>query len=600
VTEADDREAINEPANPLGMEGIEFIEYATARPQALGQVLETLGFHPIARHRSREVLLYRQGGINVIVNAHGGGAGQGGTLDDKPVIAAVALRVRDAAAAYGRALERGAWAVPIRVEVMELNIPAVHGPGGSRIYFVDRHREFSIYDVDFVPIPGVDPHPPALAGLHFFGIVQYIGNGRTEDWTDFYGELFGFQALLVGCRLRHPAQGPHPAQPVPGGLGLLPAADRARTGHSGGGRHRMLPARGPGNGRCAGHRGRAAHPRRGFCGVGPRAFGRPRRAHADPPGRRVVRVGPPRSWVITMNPLQGNIDDFGMDTISLAGPLEAKLQAVRAAGFGQIMLSARDIVGHPDGLDAAVQAVRASGLRVTGFQVLRDFEGLSGHLHDYKVDIAKSMLEMCAALGSKILLVCSSTSVHATQDLDAIAKDLRKLAMLAIPLGIKVAYEGLSWGRTINEFTTAWEVVSRADVPNLGLGLDSFHLFATQTPLDDLELLDPEKIFLVQLADFMWQEIRSVEERITTARHFRVFPGEGVHSEALAELVRRLHALGYRGDYSFEVFNDDYQQIPLPVVAQRARRSALWLGEDVQRRSVPLPNQMRLRAASGR
>ena len=297
-----------------------------------------------------------------------------------------------------------------------------------------------------------------------------------------------------------------------------------------------------------------------------------------------------------MNPLQGTIDDFGMDTISLAGPLEAKLQAVRAAGFGQIMLSARDIVGHPDGLDAAVQAVRASGLRVTGFQVLRDFEGLSGHLHDYKVDIAKSMLEMCAALGSKILLVCSSTSVHATQDLDAIAKDLRKLAMLAIPLGIQVAYEGLSWGRTINEFTTAWEVVSRADVPNLGLGLDSFHLFATQTPLDDLELLDPEKIFLVQLADFMWQEIRSVEERITTARHFRVFPGEGVHSEALADLVRRLHALGYRGDYSFEVFNDDYQQIPLPVVAQRARRSALWLGEDVLRRSVPLPNQMRLRA----
>ena len=301
-----------------------------------------------------------------------------------------------------------------------------------------------------------------------------------------------------------------------------------------------------------------------------------------------------------MRTRQGNVDDFGMDTISLAGPLEAKLQAVRDAGFGQIMLAARDIVGHPDGLDAAVQAVRASGLRVTGFQVLRDFEGLSGHLHGYKVDIAKSMLEMCAALGSKIMLVCSSTSVHASQDPDVLAKDLRKLAMLAIPLGIQVAYEGLSWGRTVNEFTTAWDVVSRADMPNLGLGLDSFHLFATQTPLDDLELLDPEKIFLVQLADFMWQEIRSVEERITTARHFRVFPGEGVHSEALADLVRRLHALGYRGDYSFEVFNDDYQQIPLPVVAERARRSALWLGEDVLRRSVPLPNQMRLRRLSSR
>ena len=194
MTDTDDREAITEPANPLGMEGIEFIEYATARPQALGQALETMGFRPVARHRSREVLLYRQGGINVIVNAHAAGPGEGGA-PQRPVIAAVALRVRDAAAAYGRALERGAWAVPIRVAVMELNIPAVHGPGGSRIYFVDRHREFSIYDGDFVPIPGVDPHPPALAGLHFFGIVQYIGNGRTEDWTDFYRELFGIEPL---------------------------------------------------------------------------------------------------------------------------------------------------------------------------------------------------------------------------------------------------------------------------------------------------------------------------------------------------------------------------------------------------------------------
>jgi len=296
-----------------------------------------------------------------------------------------------------------------------------------------------------------------------------------------------------------------------------------------------------------------------------------------------------------MSQFQGTMDDFGMDTISLAGPLEAKLQAIRDAGFGQVMLSARDVVGHPQGLQAAVQAVKNSGLRVTGFQVLRDFEGLSGHLHAYKVDIAKSMLEMCAALGAKVLLVCSSTSVHATQDIDHLAADLRKLAMLAVPLGIKVAYEGLSWGRTINEFTTAWDVVFRADAPNLGIGLDSFHMFAVQPSLDDLELLDPEKIFLVQLADFMWQEIRSVEERITTARHFRVFPGEGVHSEATADLVNRLYKLGYRGDYSFEVFNDDYQQLPLPTVAQRAWRSALWLAEDVLQRSVPLPNQIRLK-----
>lgn len=301
----------------------------------------------------------------------------------------------------------------------------------------------------------------------------------------------------------------------------------------------------------------------------------------------------------TMSQYSGNIDDFGMDTISLAGPLEAKLQAVRDAGFSQIMLAARDLVGHPDGLEAAVAAVRASGLRVTGFQVLRDFEGLSGHLHDYKVDIAKSMLEMCHLLGCRLLLICSSTSVHATGETQALVRDLRKLAMLAIPMNIRIAYEALSWGRTINEFPQAWDIISQADMPNLGLGFDSFHMFATNTPLDEIELLDPEKIFLVQLADFMWTEIKSVEERIATARHFRVFPGEGVHSEALAALVTRLHNLGYRGDYSFEVFNDDYQQLPLPTVAQRAWRSALWLGEDVLRRSVPLPNQIRLKRRMG-
>ena len=296
-----------------------------------------------------------------------------------------------------------------------------------------------------------------------------------------------------------------------------------------------------------------------------------------------------------MSHYSGNIDDFGMDTITLAGPLEAKLKAVRDAGFTQIMLAAKDLVGHPDGVDAAVAAVRASGLRVTGFQVLRDFEGLSGHLHEYKIDIAKSMLEMCHALGCGLLLICSSTSVHATKDPKALVRDLRKLAMLAIPMNIKIAYEALSWGRTINEFPQAWDIISEADMPNLGLGFDSFHLFATNTSLEELDILDPSKVFLVQLADFMWTEIKSVEERIATARHFRVFPGEGVHSEALASLVLKLHSLGYRGDYSFEVFNDDYQAMPLPTVAQRAWRSALWLGEDVLRRSVPLPNQIRLR-----
>ena len=296
-----------------------------------------------------------------------------------------------------------------------------------------------------------------------------------------------------------------------------------------------------------------------------------------------------------MAQLTGAIDDFGMSAVTLAGSLPAKLAAMRAGGVTQIMLSARDLVDHPDGVEAAVSAVKASGLRITGFELLRDFEGLDGPLHAYKVDVAKSMLELCAAVGARVLLVSSSTSRHASGDADAIVRDLRKLAMLAVPLGVRIAYAALSWGRTVSDFPTAWDLVARADLPNLGLALDSFHILAAETPLDDVELLDAQKIFLVQLADFMWTEVHSVEERIATARHFRVFPGEGAHSERLAGLVTRLEAIGYRGDYSFDVYNDDYRQMPPALVVQRALRAAQWLGEDVLRRSVPLAGRMKLR-----
>lgn len=190
-----DREAIADATNPLGLDGIEFIEYATSKPQALGQVLEMMGFRPIARHRSREVLLYRQGSMNVIVNAHASSMPRSVQPTEVPRIAAIALRVRDAATAYRHAIERGAWAVPTHVEVMELNIPAIHGVGASRIYFVDRYKDFSIYDVDFTLIPTVDPKPEAITGLHWFGVVQYIGNDRMDDWSEFYAELFGFRVL---------------------------------------------------------------------------------------------------------------------------------------------------------------------------------------------------------------------------------------------------------------------------------------------------------------------------------------------------------------------------------------------------------------------
>lgn len=214
ATHPDAREAVTQPDNPLALQGIEFVEYTTAKPQTFGQSLERLGFWPVARHRSREVMLYRQGDMNVIVNAHRDPDQP--ALSDTAELAAVAFRVRDAARAYRRVLELGAWGLPTRVEVMELNIPAIHGVGNSRIYFVDRCGDFSIYDVDFIPIPTVDPRPPALGGLRFFGLVQYIGPERMADWIAFYSELFGFRELPAdhhfgilhrGCILASPCGG---------------------------------------------------------------------------------------------------------------------------------------------------------------------------------------------------------------------------------------------------------------------------------------------------------------------------------------------------------------------------------------------------------
>jgi len=195
MTNTLDGESISEPLNPLGIDGIEFIEFATSKPQALGSVLETMGFRPIARHRSREVELYRQGTMNIIVNSQAADIPRTVQPVERPVLSAFAIRVRDADAAFNRALELGAWAIPARARAMELNIPAIHGVGESLVYFVDRYNDFSIYDIDFRAIPTVDPQPPAIGELHFFGIVQYIGADRTADWVEFYSQVFGFTPL---------------------------------------------------------------------------------------------------------------------------------------------------------------------------------------------------------------------------------------------------------------------------------------------------------------------------------------------------------------------------------------------------------------------
>src|SRR6185436_711323 len=186
------KEKLPEPSNPLGIDGLEFVEYATSQPGQFGALLLKLGFAAVARHRSREVMLYRQGAMNLIVNAHEAASAT-------PLLSAFALRVRDAAQAHKHSLDRGAWDMPTRASAMELNIPGIHGVAETLIYFVDRYQDFSIYDVDFVPLAGTQAQPPAVAGLHWFGVVQSILGDRTGDWLDFYQNLFGFTVLPRGA-----------------------------------------------------------------------------------------------------------------------------------------------------------------------------------------------------------------------------------------------------------------------------------------------------------------------------------------------------------------------------------------------------------------
>jgi 4-hydroxyphenylpyruvate dioxygenase len=190
-------ERLPEPSNPVGMDGIEFIEYATSQPQAFGALLQKMGFAAVARHRSREVMLYRQGSMNLIVNSHSSPS-EKNDLDHAPTIKAIALRVRDAGVAFQHSLDLGAWEMPTRASAMELHIPGIHGVGDSLIYFVDRYRDFAIYDVDFVYEKNIKPNPPAVAGLHWFGVVQAIMPGRSADWLDYYSALFGFSVLPRG------------------------------------------------------------------------------------------------------------------------------------------------------------------------------------------------------------------------------------------------------------------------------------------------------------------------------------------------------------------------------------------------------------------
>ncbi|MBV8088089.1 MAG: 4-hydroxyphenylpyruvate dioxygenase [Alphaproteobacteria bacterium] len=180
--------------NPMGTDGFEFVEYTGPDPQALGALFERMGFVVAARHRSKNVTLYKQGDVNFILNAETESFAQAFARLHGPSVCAIAFRVADAAKAYQRAIKLGAKPVHGKVGPMELNIPAIEGIGGSLIYLVDRYGDRTIYDVDFVPVSG----STAGSGVGLTGIDHLTHNvhrGRMAQWAEFYERLFNFREI---------------------------------------------------------------------------------------------------------------------------------------------------------------------------------------------------------------------------------------------------------------------------------------------------------------------------------------------------------------------------------------------------------------------
>ena len=192
--------------NPMGTDGFEFIEYAAPDPQAMGEVFERMGFKPIARHRHKNVTLYRQGGINFIINAEQDSFAQRFARLHGPSVCAIAFRVKDAKLAYERAISLGAWGYANTAAPGELNIPAIKGIGDSIIYFIDRWRgkngakdgdigNIGFFDVDFEPLPGAELNPAGHGLTYIDHLTHNVHRGRMDEWAGFYERLFNFREV---------------------------------------------------------------------------------------------------------------------------------------------------------------------------------------------------------------------------------------------------------------------------------------------------------------------------------------------------------------------------------------------------------------------
>ena len=182
--------------NPMGLNGFEFVEFSAPSAGLLETVFETLGFAQVAKHRSKRVNLWRQGDINFVVNYEPQSPAFYYAEEHGPSACGLAFRVRDAQQAYERALSMGAQAIDIPTGPMELRLPAIRGIGGAPLYLIDRYEVGStIYDIDFVPLTGVDQYPHGVGLQCIDHMTHNVYRGRLDYWAGFYEKYFNFREI---------------------------------------------------------------------------------------------------------------------------------------------------------------------------------------------------------------------------------------------------------------------------------------------------------------------------------------------------------------------------------------------------------------------
>ena len=271
-------------------------------------------------------------------------------------------------------------------------------------------------------------------------------------------------------------------------------------------------------------------------------------------------------------------------TVCLSGGLSEKLAAIAAAGFRVVEIFENDLVSY-NGTPADLRKeLSALDLEVVTFQPFRDFEGMPEPQRQKTFDRAERKFDLMQELGCDLLMVCSNVSPDSVGGIDRAAADFRELGERAAKRGFRVAFEALAWGRHINDYRDAWEVVRRADHPAVGLVLDSFHTFARKTEIKSMRSIPGDRIFLVQLADAPWLDM----DVLSWSRHFRCFPGQG--DMPLLDFMQALRATGYDGALSLEIFNDQFRAGSPRSVAVDGMRSLLYLMDQMGRKGDTAPD----------